>query len=166
MHVHAPIDRCFLLSTSIDLVSRNLGMRLVTPSKTNLIQPNDQLIWHGWKFCLPQLHETLITAYDRPNYFQDTMGRGRFKRFQHQHNFYEIGGHTLLHDKIRFSLPLGWVGDIVAQRIMVPYISRLLRRRLQLLKHVAETEEWRKYLPDQASNANPSTQKLGTQQAS
>lgn len=29
MHVHAPIDRCFLLSTSVALVQKILGMKPV-----------------------------------------------------------------------------------------------------------------------------------------
>jgi ligand-binding SRPBCC domain-containing protein len=146
-HVNAPLDRCFLLGTSIKLVSRTLKMHALERDENELIQPNDRLIWHGWKFGLPQMHETRVTAYDRPHYFQDSMGRGRFKRYQHEHTFTEIDGHTLLHDKIRFSLPLGWVGDMVAKTLIVPYIAGMLHRHLQLLKRVAETEEWRKYLP-------------------
>jgi len=150
MHINAPIERCFLLSTSIDLVALSLNMKSVMGKTTGLIEANDQLVWHGWKFGLPQMHETLITGYDRPNFFQDTQGRGRFKRFQHDHSFSQIGGHTLLHDKIRFTLPFGFIGDIVAKHILVPYVSALLHRRLQMLKRVAESEEWRKYLPDYA----------------
>lgn len=151
-HVHAPIDRCFLLGTSIKLVSRTLGLHALERNESDLVQPNDQLIWHGWKFGLPQMHETLVTAYDRPHYFQDSMGRGRFKRYQHEHTFTEIDGHTLLHDKIRFSMPFGWAGDVVAKNLIVPYIARLLHFHLQLLKRVAESEEWRKYLPAEASD--------------
>ena len=151
-HVNAPLDRCFLLGTSIKLVSRTLRMHALERNESGLLQPNDQLIWHGWKFGLPQMHETLVTAYDRPHYFQDSMGRGRFKRYQHEHTFTEIDGHTLLHDKIRFSLPLGWAGDTVAKTVIVPYIASLLHSHLQLLKRVAESEEWRKYLPAESSN--------------
>jgi ligand-binding SRPBCC domain-containing protein len=151
-HVNAPIDRCFLLGTSLKLVSRTLGMHALERDETGLVQPNDHLIWHGWKFGFPQMHETLVTAYDRPHYFQDSMGRGRFKRYQHEHTFTEIDGHTLLHDKIRFSLPLGWAGDMVARSVVVPYIAGMLHRHLQLLKRVAETDEWRKYLPAESSN--------------
>jgi ligand-binding SRPBCC domain-containing protein len=147
MHINAPIERCFLLSTSIDLVAITLQMKPLSGKMTGLIESNDTLMWHGWKFGLPQVHETIITAYDRPNFFQDTQGRGRFKRFQHDHSFTEIGGHTLLHDKIRFTLPFGFAGDIVAKNIMVPYISKVLHRRLQMLKRVAESDEWRNFLP-------------------
>ena len=152
LHVNAPLDRCFLLGTSIKLVNLTLKMHALERDETGLLQPNDQLIWHGWKFGFPQMHETRVTAYDRPHYFQDSMGRGRFKRYQHEHTFTEIDGHTLLHDKIRFSLPLGLVGDMVAKTFVVPYIAGMLHRHLLLLKRVAETEEWRKYLPAEPAN--------------
>jgi ligand-binding SRPBCC domain-containing protein len=153
-HVNAPIDRCFLLATSLEFVSRTLGMRPLERHATGLVQPNDRLIWHGWKFGLPQMHETVITAYERPHYFQDTMGRGRFKRYQHEHTLTEIDGHTLLHDKIRFSLPLGWAGEAVAKYVMVPYLARLLHVHLESVKRAAETDEWRSYLPVEPTESN------------
>jgi len=52
-------------------------------------------------------------------------------------------------DKLRFSLPLGWPGKMVARRVLVPYISGLLQKKMMLLKHVAEGEEWRRYLPEE-----------------
>lgn len=146
VHINAPIERCFLLSTSIELVQRSLGMRPVSGKMQGLVEMGDRLIWVGWKFGFPQMHETVITAYDRPNFFQDTMGRGRFKTFSHDHGFTEIGGRTLLHDKVRFSMPLGFLGATVARRIVVPHIARLLQHRFMLLKRVAESEEWRDYL--------------------
>jgi ligand-binding SRPBCC domain-containing protein len=149
VHVNAPIDRCFLLSTNIELVRETLGMRPISGRTTGLIGPNDRITWYGWKFGLPQIHESQITAYERPSFFQDTMSRGKFKRFQHDHVLADIGGFTTLNDRIRFSLPLGFIGDIVAKRLMVPYISRLTRRRLRLIKRIAESDEWRKYLPDE-----------------
>lgn len=122
--------------------------------KTNgMIEANDRLVWAGWKFGLPQVHESLITEYERPVFFQDTMGRGRFRRFQHDHWFAEIDGQTLLTDKIRFSMPLSWPGKIVGRKIIVPYICAVLQRRMQLLKHVAESDEWRRYLPKYENGA-------------
>ena len=99
IRVAAPMERCFLLSTSIDLVQGTLGMR-PSPAEskkiTGLVEAEDQLVWRGWKFGLPAMHETLITAYDPPTHFQDTMGRGRFAAFQHDHWFqpYEDPGGT------------------------------------------------------------------------
>jgi ligand-binding SRPBCC domain-containing protein len=149
VYINAPIDRCFLLSTNIELVGKTLGMKPIDGKTSGMIQPEDRLLWAGWKFGFPQMHETLITRYDRPAFFQDTMGRGRFKRFQHDHYFYEMDERTVLNDKIRFTMPLGFLGRLVGKFVLVPYISRTLRRRLVLLKWVAEHRtEWEKYLTE------------------
>jgi ligand-binding SRPBCC domain-containing protein len=149
IHVNAPIERCFRLSTNIVMVGRTLGMRTIEGKADGMLEEGDRLVWAGWKFGFPQMHESLITGYERPIFFQDTMERGRFKRFQHDHYLIEIDGRTLLTDKLRFTLPLGLPGRAMAQVVLVPYIRRLLRRRMQLLKRVAETGEWRRYLPEE-----------------
>mgnify|MGYP001545036365 CR=1 FL=1 len=146
-HINAPIERCFLLSTSVELVARTLGMTPVAGKTSGLILANDRLTWRGWKFGLPQFHETLITAYDAPRFFQDTMARGRFRTFHHDHEFTFIAGHTLLKDTVRFSLPFGPVGHLVGKHILVPHIRTLLANRFAVLKRIAESEEWRRYIP-------------------
>jgi ligand-binding SRPBCC domain-containing protein len=57
---------------------------------------------------------------------------------------------TVLNDKIRFTMPFGILGRLVGQFVLVPYLSKRLRRRLAMLKRVAENgNEWPKYLPQQ-----------------
>jgi ligand-binding SRPBCC domain-containing protein len=146
--INAPIERCFLLSTNIELVGRTLGMKPIEGKTSGMIEADDKLLWAGWKFGFPQMHESVVTRYEKPAFFQDTMERGRFKRYQHDHHLTEIGGWTLLVEKLRFSLPMGPVGKQVARHVMVPYISKLLRRRMLVLKRVAESEEWRRYLKE------------------
>ena len=107
------------------------------------------MIWEARHLGFKQTLASKITALERPGYFQDTMVSGPFKSLVHDHLFTEIDGHTLVVDKLRFSLPLGWPGKIVARRVLVPYLSGVLRRRMMLLRHVAESEEWRRYLPEE-----------------
>jgi ligand-binding SRPBCC domain-containing protein len=154
--VEAPVERCFRLSTSIEVVALTLEMRPVEGKLGGMILAGDQLVWRGWKFGLPQMHETLITGYreprdGQPGFFQDTMGRGRFQAFQHDHHFMETEGGTLLEDELRFSMPFGWAGEMVGRVVMVPHIRGLLRRRFALLKRLAEGEGWRAYLESEAS---------------
>ena len=151
--IAAPIERCFLLSTSIEIVALTLAMRPVRYKSSGrdgklsgMILANDQLLWRGWKFGLPQMHETLITGFNQPIFFQDTMGRGRFAAFQHDHHFTETPTGTLLEDELRFSMPFGFAGALVGRFIMVPHIRGLLHRRFALLKRLAEGEGWRQYL--------------------
>jgi ligand-binding SRPBCC domain-containing protein len=146
IHVNAPVDRCFLLATSIELVAQTLEMRPVEGKTAGLIVGGDQLVWRGWKFGLPAMHETLITGYDRPNFFQDTMGRGYFKRFQHDHHFEAVDGHTLMVDVVRFSMRFGPAGRLVGKYVVVPHVMKLLVGRFQLLKRIAEGPDWERYV--------------------
>jgi ligand-binding SRPBCC domain-containing protein len=150
IHIHAPIEGCFLLSTSLELAGEVLEMQPVeggSRKTAGLVVEGDRIEWRGCLFGL-QRHKGLITRYERPCFFQDTMAWGRFKRLQHDHRCTEIDGHTLLVEKLRFSLPLGWPGKMVARRVIVPHIRVLLPRRMSLLKRVAESEAWRHYLPE------------------
>src|ERR1700722_7549344 len=147
IHIYAPIERCFLLSTHIELAEKTLEMRPVGGKTSGMLADGDKVVWRWSKFGLPQTHENLITRYEQPTFFQDTMSRGRFKRFQHDHELVEVDGHTLLTDKVRFSLPFGVIGKLAARRVVIPSICQLLRQRMMLLKQVAESEEWRRYLP-------------------
>ncbi|ADW70763.1 SRPBCC family protein [Granulicella tundricola] len=146
VHVNAPMDRCFLLSTSIELVQKTIGLKPVEGKTKGLIVSGDQLIWRGWKFGIPAMHETLITGYDRPAFFQDTMGRGRFSFFQHDHHFAEMNGCTTMWDIVRFSMPLGMPGKLVGKHIVVPHVLKLMLQRFELLKHIAEGSDWERYL--------------------
>lgn len=150
--IAAPIERCFQLSTSIEVVALTLGMRPVEGKLEGMILAGDRLVWRGWKFGMPQMHETLITGYREPKsgepaFFQDTMGRGRFQTFQHDHRFTQTSGGTLLEDELRFSMPLRWAGEIAGKFVMVPHIQGLLRRRFALLKRLAEADGWREFIP-------------------
>lgn len=152
IHVDAPIERCFLLSTSIDLVRRTLKMNPIEGDarwrSKGLIVGGDRVHWRGWQFGLPARHDSLITGYERPSFFQDSMESGYFKTFQHDHRFEEVGGHTLLVDVVRFSMPLGFAGKAVGKAIVVPHVLGLLLRRFELLKRVAEGPDWESYLDE------------------
>ena len=146
--INAPIERCFLLSTSVELAGKTYGMRPLEGKTNGLLVADDKLLWAGWKFGLPQMHEICITRHERPSFFQETMGRGRFKRYQYDHYFYEMNDRTVLNDKIRFTMPLGFIGSFVGRFIIVPYLSKRMRRRLAMLRKVAQdSREWMKYLP-------------------
>lgn len=141
--IHAPIERCFLLSTHLELVARTLKMRTTS---NGMVMLNDRVQWKGWKFGLPQKHLSHISAYKRPTYFQDTQEKGRFAFFQHDHWLWETKQGTMLEDEVRFRLSFGIAGKLIAKMIVEPHIRRLVRERFMLLKSVAESEEWRSYI--------------------
>lgn len=147
--VQAPVERCFDLSCSIALVKEELGMTPVEGRTTGLVQDGDTVRWQGWQLGLPQFHVTLISGYQRPTFLQDTMLKGRFKHFQHDHHLRRMEGNaTELYDELRFSLPFGIAGRLVARWIMVPHIRGLMSSRFARIRRIAESDDWRRYITD------------------
>ncbi|MBE7181357.1 MAG: hypothetical protein INR71_09160 [Terriglobus roseus] len=80
-------------------------------------------------------------------WFQDTQAQGRFAFFQHEHHMLaDSPGATLLQDRIRFALPFGLAGALVARFIMLPYIAKTLRSRMTLLCRLATTSGGDQYV--------------------
>lgn len=161
--IHAPLERCFSLSTRIELVQRTLGMTPIAGVTSGHIGENSRVTWSGWKFGLPTQHHTLITAFEAPHadsttskaaFFQDTQERGRFAFFQHDHHFAEeLDGEriTVLRDEVRFALPFGPLGRLAAKFLLAPHIRRLARQRFAMIKDLAEGEGWREWVEEVAS---------------
>jgi ligand-binding SRPBCC domain-containing protein len=146
--VHAPIERCFLLSTNIEIVAQELKMRPIRGRTSGFVIGDDTIRWEGWQLCLPQFHESIIERFEPPLFFRDRMIAGRFATFEHDHAFTDQnGGTVLLQDEVRFTMPWGWLGEFLGQRLLVPHIRGLMQRRFVRLKRIAEGEEWRRYLP-------------------
>lgn len=149
IHIKAPIERCFLLSTNIELMERIIGLRVserASSRTTGLAVAGDRVVWQGWRYGLPHLHKIVITDYEQPSFIRETVESSSFKRFEHELHFAEIDGHVLLTGLVRFSMPLGALGRWLARRTFVPLLVEFLRERLSLLRLIAESEQRPKYL--------------------
>ena len=144
--VNAPIERCFQLSCSVALVHEELGMCAVSGRTRGMVRGGDVVRWEGWQLGMRHHHVSRISSYEAPVFLQDTMLDGRFQYFQHDHHLREIAGGTLLTDELRFSLPFGALGRLVARHIMVPHIRKLLKSRFSRIKRIAEGNDWQEYL--------------------
>jgi ligand-binding SRPBCC domain-containing protein len=148
--IRAPLERCFALSTRVELVQRTLGMKLIGGVTTGHITANSRVIWRGWKFGLPTEHHTLITAFEAPHdgvaYFEDSQEQGRFASFRHEHLFRQRGEETELEDRVHFALPFGPFGRLAAKLLLAPHIRKLARQRFAMIKELAEGDGWREWL--------------------
>jgi hypothetical protein len=87
--IEAPIERCFDLSRSVDLhtASTNRGERAIAGVTAGLIGWGQEVTWSGRHFGFRVTHTSRITALEFPKYFQDSMVRGMFRSFCHDHYF-------------------------------------------------------------------------------
>jgi ligand-binding SRPBCC domain-containing protein len=146
--IHGPIERCFDLSRSIDLhkaSTARTGEQAVAGVTAGLIGMSEEVTWRARHLGVWQEMTSRITGFDPPAYFQDTMVRGTFRSFQHDHFFSEKGGATEMKDVLRFAAPIPILGRL-AEIFLGPYLRRFLGERNRLLKGVAESDGWHKYL--------------------
>jgi len=147
--ITAPIERCFDLSRSVDAHVASTdwtGERAIAGATAGLIGAGHEVTWRGRHFGINVTHTSRITAYDPPRYFQDSMVRGMFHRFCHDHHFALQDGRTVMKDVMQFEAPLGLAGRVIESVILKGHMRCLLARRNQYLKRVAETDEWRRFL--------------------
>ena len=146
--VRAPIERCFDLSRNIDFhTSLEPKHTAVAGVTTGLIGREQTIVWSGSIFGFPVSHTSLVDEFERPHYFRDVMVKGLFKKYVHQHFLGESDGVTTMRDVIDFEAPYGPFGKIADALFVRGYLTHLLTNRNKVLKRVAESEEWKRYLP-------------------
>lgn len=148
--IHAPIERVFDLSRSIDLhvaSTAHTGEQAVAGVTSGLIGLDQEVTWRAKHFGVWQRLTSRITAFERPTHFRDSLVQGAFQRFDHDHYFAQKGEFTVLRDVFDFVSPLGLLGRIVDSLILTRYMRDLLVVRNDVIKQAAETDEWHKYLP-------------------
>ncbi|MEA2337602.1 MAG: hypothetical protein QOE82_1609 [Thermoanaerobaculia bacterium] len=142
--VRASPERCFDASRDLDLHLESMGHtgeRAVAGKTSGLIGLGEQVTWEGRHFGIRQRFTSHITAYDRPRHFQDSMLRGAFRSFVHDHHFEPCAQGTVMKDVLTFRSPFGIVGAIVDRLVMARYLTRLLTQRNAIVKAVLERDQ-------------------------
>ncbi len=147
--VAAPPSRVFDLSRSVDLhlaSTAQSGERAVGGVTSGLLSLGDEVTWSARHFGLRQRLTSRIAIFDRPRLFRDSMVKGAFKRFDHDHLFTACAGGCRMLDRFDFDSPLGVLGTLANSLFLTRYMQRFLAERNTVVKRVAESEEWRTYL--------------------
>lgn len=148
--INAPIERCFLLSLSVDLhtlTTEQTDERAIAGVTSGLMKLNDVVTWRARHFGVYQNLTSKITAYDYPNYFVSDMVKGAFRSLHHQHLFEQKGNTTFMTDLFEFKAPLGFAGELFSNIVLKNYMKRFLQKRNSMIKKVAEGDDWKKLIP-------------------
>jgi ligand-binding SRPBCC domain-containing protein len=147
--IAAPVDRCFKLSTSVDLhmaAAKRAGEVAIDGVTSGLMREGERVTWRGRHFGLKLTHESLLEISRPYSYFRDVMVRGAFAMFEHEHYFAPMNDGTRMRDELRFAAPLGPLGWLAERMFLKRHLTKFLRRRNAVLKEVAESDQWRRYL--------------------
>ena len=153
IEINAPLERVFDLARCINLHEGTMTKykeKAVAGVTNGLINLGETVTWEATHFGIKQRLASEITAFERPRYFRDSMISGAFKRFDHDHFFEQSNGLTLMKDVFDYDSPFGILGKITNQLFLEEYMREMLTERNRIIKAVAESEDWRKFLTESA----------------
>jgi len=116
--------------------------------RSGLINKGETVTWKAKHFGITQTLTSEISEMNSPFMFEDVMVEGAFKSIRHQHLFEEESGKTIMKDVFIFESPFGIYGRLFNFLVLTNYMKRFLQERNQMIKEVAESEAWKKYLRD------------------
>ncbi len=149
MRIEAPIERVFDLARSIDLhrvTQSRHREEAIAGVTTGLIGLGEEVTWRATHFGLRLRLTSRIEAFDRPWHFRDSMVRGPFARFDHDHHFRADGASVVMRDVFDYRSPLGWLGRLADGLAVERHMTRLLEERAAILRRVAESDQWTAFL--------------------
>ncbi|HXC52915.1 MAG TPA: TIGR01777 family oxidoreductase [Candidatus Limnocylindrales bacterium] len=87
---------------------------------------------------IPIRWRTRIDVWDPPRTFVDTQQKGPYRSWRHTHEFEPLDGGTLVRDTVRYELPFGALGELVAGRGVDRDVALIFAyRRTRLLELLA-----------------------------
>ena len=142
--IHAPPERCFDLSLSVDVHAQSQTRareRPVAGVMSGAMRLGDTVTWEAVHFGVKQHLTSRITVYERPTRFTDEMVAGVFQELHHTHLFVPEPDGTRMIDIFTFRAPLGILGRLAETLFLTRYMTGLLRARNAYVKQAAESGE-------------------------
>lgn len=147
--IAAPRARCFDLARSVELHVASTGAtgeRAVAGRTSGLMESGETVTWRARHLGVWQELTSRIVMFERPEHFRDSMVRGAFAFFDHDHFFSIDRDGTIMREVFEFRAPLGPLGTLVERLFLTRYMRRFLLARARMVKAVAESDAWERYL--------------------
>ena len=152
--IQAPAKRVFDLSRSIDFHTESMqesNEKAVDGVTTGLINMDETVTWQAKHLFKTRTLVSRITAMEPYQFFEDTMVSGDFGSLRHEHHFKQVLNGTIMIDLFYFEVPYGILGRLSNFIFLEGYMKKLLIKRNEHLKLIAENHTWKKYLPEPIS---------------
>src|SRR5688500_2546359 len=147
--IEAPVERVFQLSRSMKLHQHSMsayGQEAIQQPSSGLINLGETVTWKAKHLFRIRFLKVKVTAMQAPFSFVEEQVLGDFKSMKHEHFFKAVENGTIMIDQFHYQLRHGKLGRLVNAIRVRKYIHRLLEERNRMVKKVAETTDWKKYL--------------------
>jgi ligand-binding SRPBCC domain-containing protein len=143
--IRRPLDEVF------DFFSDAANLEAITPPFVNFkilsplpieMKPGAVIDYQLQLFKIPFRWRTVIETFDPPRSFTDTQARGPYKLWHHLHEFHPVADGVLMIDRVRYSIPLWFLGRIAHALFVRRTLETIFDYRYQRIQEL---------LPDQVA---------------
>ena len=137
--IAAPVKRVFEFFEAPENLARitppEMRFRIIDGPARNL-REGDRIRYALRVFGLPIRWTTHITIWRDGEVFADLQERGPYRYWLHTHTFREVPGGVEMHDAVEYELPLGFLGRLVAGRLVARQLERIFDHRAKVIREV------------------------------
>ena len=147
--IAAPLERVFDLSRSVDLHKKSMAAyeeKIIDGVMNGLMKEGDSVTWTARHLFRQRILKVKITKFQKPDFFADEQVQGNFLMMKHEHYFKPIENGTIMIDQFHYELKHGLAGKLFNRLYLEKYITSLLHKRNEMIKQVAESNQWKQLL--------------------
>ena len=113
----------------------NLGFKIKTPKP--LVMKEGAIFEYTIRLGIIRFPwKTLITIYDPPFKFQDIQKFGPYKKWEHTHEFFEIGNKTKMIDTVNYDLFPSFLSKIINKLFVKKRVEEIFNYREKYLQKI------------------------------
>ena len=137
--INAPISEVFTFFENPENLERitptNLGFKIKTPRP--LVMREGATFEYTISLGLIKFQwKTIITLYEPPNIFRDVQAFGPYKKWEHTHEFIEVGNKTKIIDTVHYDLFPGILKNIINKFIIRKRVNNIFIYRESILNRI------------------------------
>lgn len=149
--INRPIEEVFVFFSKPEnlavITPKKLGFKILTPTpiKMNKGCLIDYLIH---LMGIPVHWRTIITDYDPPHMFIDQQLKGPYSLWHHTHTFKKIENGVEIKDRIIYSIPLGWMGQLLHKFWIKKDLNNIFSHRKKVISDLFMNDGYKMYVTD------------------
>ena len=98
---------------------------------------------------IPVHWRTIITDYDPPHMFIDQQLKGPYSLWHHTHTFKKIENGVEIKDRIIYSIPFGWMGQLLHKFWIKKDLNNIFSHRRKVILYLFMNDGYKMYVTNQ-----------------
>ena len=140
-YINKPLDVVFQFFSkpeNLEMITpESLSFNILTPISIRM-ETGSLIDYTIRLFGIPIHWRTLISDYEPPFRFVDQQIKGPYTFWHHTHTFQSVDGGVEIIDKVKYSLPMGWLGTLAHSIWVRKDLEKIFKHRKTVIQNYFE----------------------------